>query len=66
VIRLGFCLFYALLQMTIPPRLLSANVAFCIVVAILSKYQLFPNSWQVHFREEAIIRVRRGTSCGIA
>jgi hypothetical protein len=56
VIPLGFCLFYALLRMTIPPRMLSAYVAFCIVVAILSKYQLLPHSWQVHFREEAIIR----------
>ena len=56
MIPLGFCLFYALLRMTIPPRLLSAYVVFCIVVAILSKYQLLPNSWQVHFREEAIIR----------
>jgi hypothetical protein len=56
VAPIGFCLLYAVLRRTVPPRLLSAYFAFCILVAILSKYQLFPASWQVHFMEEAIVR----------
>ena len=56
VAPIGSCLLYAVLRRTVPPRLLSAYFAFCILVAILSKYQLFPASWQVHFMEEAIVR----------
>ena len=56
VAPIGFCLLYAVLRRTVPPRLLSAYFSFCILVAILSKYQLFPASWQVHFMEEAIVR----------
>jgi hypothetical protein len=56
VIPVGLCLLYAVLRLTVPPRLLSAYVAFCIFAAILSTYQLFPTSWQVQFREEAIVR----------
>jgi hypothetical protein len=33
VIPVGFCLLYAVLRLTVPPRLLSAYVAFCIFVA---------------------------------
>ena len=36
VIPIGFCLLYAVLRSTVPPRLLSAYVAYCIVVAVLS------------------------------
>jgi hypothetical protein len=50
------CLLYAVLRLTTPPRLLSAFVAFCIFIAILSEYHLMPTSWQVHFMEPAIIR----------
>src|SRR5262249_21340323 len=56
VIPIGLCLAYAVLRRTVPPRLLSAYVAFCIFNAILSKYRLLPTSWQVHFMEEAIVR----------
>jgi hypothetical protein len=56
VIPVGFCLLYAILRLTVPPRLLSAYIAFCIFVAVVSKYQLLPTSWQVHFKEEAIVR----------
>jgi O-antigen ligase len=56
VAPIGSCLLYAVLRRTVPPRLLSAYFAFCILVAVLSKYQLFPASWQVHFMEEAIVR----------
>ena len=55
-IPVGFCLLYAVLRLTVPPRLLSAYVAFCIFVAILSKYELLPTSWQIYFREDAIVR----------
>jgi hypothetical protein len=40
----------------VPPRLLSLYFAFCVFAGILSKYQLFPTSWQVHFVDEAIVR----------
>lgn len=39
-----------------PPRLLSAYFAFCVFAGFLSKYQLFPTSWQTYFMEEAILR----------
>jgi O-antigen ligase len=56
VVPIGFCLLYAVLRSTVPPRLLSAYIVFCIFAVILSKYQMFPTSWQVYFREEAIVR----------
>ena len=66
VVPIGLCILYAVLRLTVPPRLLSVYVAFCIFVAILSKYQLFPTSWQVHFLEEAIIRQLVPTVCLLA
>jgi hypothetical protein len=56
VIPVGFCLLYAVLRRTVPPRLLTAYLGFCIFVAALSKYQMLPTSWQVHFMDEAIVR----------
>jgi hypothetical protein len=56
VIPIGSCLLYAILRRTVPPRLLSAYVAYCIFIAILSYYRLLPVSWQVYFMEEAIVR----------
>ena len=56
VIPIGFCLLYAVLRRTMPPRLLSAYFGLCIFFAILSKYQLLPPSWQSYFMEEAIVR----------
>jgi hypothetical protein len=56
VIPIGTCLLYAILRRTVPPRLLSVYVAYCIFIAILSKYRLLPTSWQVYFIEEAIVR----------
>src|SRR5215472_3130258 len=53
---LGVCLLYAVLRRTIPPRLLTAYIGFCIFIAVLSKFQLMPNSWQVYFMQEAIVR----------
>ena len=56
VIPVGFCLLYATLRRTVPPGLLSVYLAFCAFIAILSKYQLLPTSWQVHFMQESIVR----------
>jgi len=56
VAPLGVCLLYAVLRRTIPPRLLTAYIGFSIFIAALSKFQLMPNSWQVHFLEDAIVR----------
>jgi hypothetical protein len=56
LIPIGSCVIYAVLRTTVPPRLLSVYLAFSLLIAILSKYQLMPNSWQVHFMEEAIVR----------
>ncbi|MGH8337915.1 MAG: hypothetical protein ACRETL_14085, partial [Gammaproteobacteria bacterium] len=56
VIPTGTCLLYALLRRTMPPRLLSAYVAFCILVAVLSGFRLYPASWQIYFVQEAIVR----------
>jgi hypothetical protein len=47
---------YALLRCSAPPKWLGAYVIICIVAAILSHYRIFPESWQVHFRHEAIAR----------
>ena len=56
VIPIGFCLLYAILRRTMPPRLLSLYLVYCTVTGVLSAYKLFPTSWQVHFMEEAILR----------
>lgn len=56
VVPVGFCLLYASLKRVVPPRLLSVYVALCLLDGFLSKYQLFPTSWQVHFMTEAIVR----------
>jgi hypothetical protein len=56
VIPVGFCFLYAVLRRTVPPRLLSTYFAFCIFIAVLSKYRLLPTSWQVYFMPEAIVR----------
>ena len=56
VIPVGSCLLYALLRRTAPPGLLSAYVAFCIFVAVLSGFHLFPTSWQIFFINEAAVR----------
>jgi hypothetical protein len=52
----GLCLLYATLRRTVPPRLLSIYLGFCLFVAALSTYQMLPTSWQVHFLQDAIIR----------
>ena len=56
VAPIGLCLLYAGLRRTGPPRLLSTYFALNLVAAMLSKYRLFPVSWQVYFLEEAIVR----------
>jgi len=56
VIPVGVCLAYAVLRRTMPPRLLSMYLAFCIVIAILSKFRVLPTSWQIYFMQDAIIR----------
>jgi hypothetical protein len=56
VAPIGLCLLYAALRRTMPPRLLSTYIALNLVAAMLSKYRLFPASWQVYFLEEAIVR----------
>ena len=56
VIPVGFCLAYAVLRQTVPPRLLAAYTAFCVLIALLSRFRLMPDSWQVHFLQEAVIR----------
>lgn len=56
VIPVGFCLAYAVLRQTAPPRLLAIYTAFCVFIALLSRYRLLPDSWQVHFLQEAVIR----------
>jgi hypothetical protein len=56
VVPIGFCVFYALLRQTAPPKLLACYFAFCILVAFLSAYRLMPTSWQVHFEPDAIVR----------
>ena len=50
------CLLYALLLRVMMPRLLGLYVLFCILIAVLSKFELLPHSWQTHFLQEAIIR----------
>ncbi|OAP40024.1 hypothetical protein AU381_10830 [Sinorhizobium glycinis] len=56
VVPVGVCLAYAVLRQTAPPRLLAIYTAFCVFIALLSRYRLMPDSWQVHFLQEAVIR----------
>ncbi|TIL46692.1 O-antigen ligase family protein [Mesorhizobium sp.] len=56
VIPVGVCLAYAVLRQTVPPRLLAVYTAFCLFIALLSRYRLMPDSWQVYFLQEAVIR----------
>lgn len=56
VVPVGVCLAYALLRQTVPPRLLAVYTAFCLFIALLSRYRLMPDSWQVHFLQEAVTR----------
>lgn len=56
VVPVGFCLVYAILRLAAPPRLLSVYFAYCVLVAALSRFQLFPPSWQLYFRADAIVR----------
>jgi len=53
---LAMCIGYALLRLSAPPKWLGAYVLVCVAAAILSHYRVFPVSWQVHFREQAIAR----------
>ena len=55
-VPVGSCLLYAITRRVVPPRLLASYVALCVFAAALSKYQLYPDSWQVHFMAEAVIR----------
>lgn len=50
------CLLYAVLRLTVPPRILSAYLALCLLAGVLSHYRVFPISWQVVFLNEAIAR----------
>lgn len=50
------CLLYAVLRLTVPPRILTAYLALCLLAGVLSHYRMFPASWQVAFLDEAIAR----------
>lgn len=56
VIPTGCCIIYALLRRVVPPRWLSAFVAYCLFIGVLSYWHLLPTSWQVYFIPELIIR----------
>lgn len=56
VVPIGSCLLYALLRRAVPPLLLGAYVGFCLIIAMLSSYRLMPNSWQLYFLQDAIVR----------
>ena len=56
VIPVGTCLLYAVLRQTKPPLLLGLYLCFCFFIALLSAFKLMPNSWQLYFLNEAIIR----------
>lgn len=56
VIPIGSCLLYAVLRRAVPPLLLSAYVGFCLIIAVLSRYRLMPDSWQLYFFPDAIVR----------
>jgi len=53
---IGFCILYAILRRTSPPRLLGLYFCLCLLYAVLSSNRLLPPAWQVHFMEEAILR----------
>jgi hypothetical protein len=53
---LALCVAYAILRCATPPKWLGAYAVVCVVAAILSHYRIFPESWQVHFRDQAIPR----------
>jgi hypothetical protein len=53
---MALCIAYAVLRLSTPPKWLGAYVVVCVVAAIFSYYRIFPESWQVHFRQEAIAR----------
>src|SRR5918993_3354618 len=53
---LALCVGYAVLRCSAPPKWLGAFVLLCVAAAILSHYRLFPLSWQVYFKDEAISR----------
>jgi hypothetical protein len=50
------CLPYAVLRQVVPPRILTAYVALCLLAGVLSHYRMFPPSWQTVFLDEAILR----------
>lgn len=50
------CLLYAVLRLTVPPRILTVYLALCLLAGVLSHYRVFPTSWQVVFLDEAIAR----------
>lgn len=56
VTPVGFCVVYALIRRTMPPRMLGTYLLFCILVGVLSIFRIFPTSWQTYFFEDAIIR----------
>ena len=56
VIPVGCCILYGLLRHVMPPRALGIYVLFCILIGILSVFQVFPASWQRYFLPDAIVR----------
>ncbi len=50
------CVVYAISARTMPPRLLSAYVALCLLWAALSHFRAFPSSWQSYYLDEAVVR----------
>lgn len=56
VIPIGTCLLYAVIRQTKPPLLLGVYLCFCFFIALLSEFRLMPNSWQLYFFNEAIVR----------
>lgn len=56
VVPLLTCIAYASLRLTVPPRLLSVFLAFCIFMAALSLFRVVPRSWQIYFMPEAVFR----------
>ncbi len=53
---MAICVGYAVLRCSAPPKWVVTFVLVCVAAGILSQYQVFPVSWQVHFRHEAISR----------
>jgi len=50
------CVFYSILRLTVPPRILGVYAGLCLVAGVLSHYRVFPASWQEVFLDEAIGR----------